>query len=51
MGDGESGDLFDDYVDENATSELAVPAATVAALIAICAAELKRLRAAAGEAT
>ena len=42
---GESGDLFDDRVDENAKSVLTVAQATVAVLLAICAAELERLRA------
>ena len=45
---GESGDLFDDQVDEAATSTLAVSPATTAVLLSICAAELHRLRALAG---
>lgn len=42
---GESGDLFDDQVDEDGTSTLKVSPATIAVLLAICAAELQRLRA------
>ena len=45
---GESGDLFDDRVDEGAKCVLSVSPATLAALVAICAAELRQIRARSG---
>jgi hypothetical protein len=45
---GESGDLFDDRVEEGGKTTLAVSPATIAVLLSICAAELHRLRALAG---
>ena len=42
---GESGDLFDERVDENAKTLLTVSPATIAVLLAMCATELERLRA------
>ncbi|MNC92128.1 hypothetical protein D3C83_85000 [compost metagenome] len=45
---GESGDLFDDQVEEGGKTALAVSPATIAVLLSICAAEFNRLRATAG---
>lgn len=46
---GETGDLFDDDIDEEAVSTLRVTPVTITELLALCAEELKGLRAAANE--